>query len=222
MNQYMLNNYSDSTQIMNRRKPLQKRAKVSVNAIIEAGFVSLATHGISSTTTNHIAEIAGISPGTLYQYFANKEAVYLAMERRFVDDILAMLDRITPEFIQIDIRGGATLLLNGFTNMLIQDEGRYLKYARQTMHGYGTSLSQNAHEVEQKLHAIIMQYIMHHPELMRIRSIPTFNYLILNGCVLIIVRYLSDANPAITLEALINGLVNMAVRYIAGELEDAP
>jgi len=205
---------------MIRRQPLQKRAKVSVEAIIEAGFISLAKNGMANTTTNHIAEIAGISPGTLYQYFANKEAVYHAMERHFVDDILAMLDSAMLEFIQMDIRGGVTLLLHRLTELLMQNDGRYLKYTRQSIHTFVATLSQHTHEVEHKLQALIMQYVMHHPELMRIPSIPTFNYLIINGGVLIIVRYLSDAHPAITLEQLIDGLGNMAVRYIAGELQE--
>jgi len=205
---------------MIRRKPAQKRAKVSVEAIINAGFISLEKNGLSNTTTIHIADIAGISPGTLYQYFANKEAVYTAMERHFVDDILALLNDVLPEFIQMDIRAGVTFLLHRFTEMLLKDNGRYLKYSRQSLHSFDASLSQHAHEIEKKLQEIIIQYVMHHPELMRIKSIPTFNYLIINGSILIIVRYLSDLSPTISLEQLIDGLGNMAVRYIAGEMQD--
>lgn len=217
---YNLNIYSDSIQIMNRRKPSQKRAQVSVEAIINAGFISLAKNGLSNTTTIHIADIAGISPGTLYQYFANKEAVYLAMERYFVDDVLALLDNLVPEFIQMDIRAGVTFVLHQFTDMLLKNHGRYLKYTRQILHTFDENLSQHAHEIEYKLQEIIMQYVMHHPELMQIKSIPTFNYLIINGGVLIIVRYLSDLNPTISLEQLIDGFGNMVVRYIAGEMQN--
>ena len=66
-----------------------------------------------------------------------------------------------------------------------------------------------------------MQYVMHHPELMRIKSIPTFNYLIINGGILIVIRYLSESSPTISLEQLIDGLGNMVIRYIAGEMQDA-
>jgi AcrR family transcriptional regulator len=104
-----------------RRQPLQKRAKISVETIIEAGFISLAKHGLMNTTTVHIA---GISPGTLYQYFANKEAVYVAMQRHFVDDILSTLNHIIPELDQMDVRGAVTFLLHqlidGFGNMTVR------------------------------------------------------------------------------------------------------
>lgn len=206
---------------MNRRKPSQKRAKISVEAIINAGFISLAKNGLANTTTIHIADIAGISPGTLYQYFDNKEAVYTAMERHFVDDILALLNNVVPEFIQLDIRDGVTFLLHRFTEMLLKDNGRYLKFARHSAHIFDANLSQHTHKVEKKLQEIIMQYVMHHPELMRIKSIPTFNYLIINGGILIVIRYLSESSPTISLEQLIDGLGNMVIRYIAGEMQDA-
>ena len=203
-----------------RRQPLQKRAKISVEAIIEAGFISLAKHGISNTTTIHIADIAGISPGTLYQYFANKEAVYTAMQRHFVDDILTTLDHIVPELIQMDIRGAVMFLLRRLTATLLSNDGRYLKYTRQTLHDFDENLSNGAHEIEIKLQGIIIQYVMHHPELMQVRSIPTLNYLVINGGILIIIRYLSDSNPSISLEQLIEGFGNMAVRYIDGEIQN--
>ncbi len=205
---------------MNRRLPQQKRAKVSVDAIIEAGFISLAKHGIMYTTTVHIADIAGISPGTLYQYFSNKEAVYEAMERRFIDDILAMLNVITPQLIQMDIRDTITLILNTFTEMLLRDDGRYLKYTRQAMPLLDPHMSNYIKEIESKLQEVIIQYVMHHPELMRVRNIPTFGYMLINGGILIILRYLSDPSPSISFEQLIEGFGNMAVSYIAAEIQN--
>ena len=56
---------------MSTRKPRQARAKVTVDTIIEAGFIAVALHGPSGTTTRHIAEIAGVSVGSLYEYFKN-------------------------------------------------------------------------------------------------------------------------------------------------------
>ncbi|EPK9966531.1 TetR/AcrR family transcriptional regulator, partial [Acinetobacter baumannii] len=53
---------------MSTRKPRQARAKVTVDTIIEAGFIAVALHGPSGTTTRHIAEIAGVSVGSLYEY----------------------------------------------------------------------------------------------------------------------------------------------------------
>ena len=56
---------------MATRKPRQNRSKVTVDTIIEAGFIAVAANGTSGTTTRHIADIAGVSVGSLYEYFKN-------------------------------------------------------------------------------------------------------------------------------------------------------
>jgi AcrR family transcriptional regulator len=58
-----------------RRKPLQERSQQKVSLILEATMRLLDRGDIESLTTNAIAEKAGVSIGTLYQYFDGKQAV---------------------------------------------------------------------------------------------------------------------------------------------------
>ena len=58
-----------------RRSPRQERARITVEAILEAGAELFGDLGYARTTTNRIAERAGVSIGTLYQYFPGKDAV---------------------------------------------------------------------------------------------------------------------------------------------------
>jgi AcrR family transcriptional regulator len=62
-----------------RKAPRQERAQVSLDSIIEACKRILERKGYSHLTTNHIAEVAGVSVGTLYQYFPNKETIVYAL-----------------------------------------------------------------------------------------------------------------------------------------------
>jgi AcrR family transcriptional regulator len=64
------------------RKPRQQRAQVKVELILEAAMRLLAKGGLAALTTNAVAETAGVSIGTLYQYFANKEAILDALAER--------------------------------------------------------------------------------------------------------------------------------------------
>ncbi len=57
------------------RKPRQRRAIATVEAIVEASARILIKDGYDALTTNRIAKVAGVSVGTLYQYFDDKEAV---------------------------------------------------------------------------------------------------------------------------------------------------
>ena len=65
-----------------RRNPRQGRAKATVEAILEAAFQILETDGPAALTTNHIAERAGVSIGTLYQYFSDREDILAELGQR--------------------------------------------------------------------------------------------------------------------------------------------
>jgi len=76
------------TPVKMRKNAKQTRAKQSVSAILEATTQLLERSEIDQISTNHIAERAGVSIGTLYQYFPNKTAIFVAIaeqdiERRF-------------------------------------------------------------------------------------------------------------------------------------------
>lgn len=65
-----------------RKKPRQARAEATMEAIVEAAAQILERDGEEAATTARIAERAGVSIGTLYQYFADRDAVLAALIRR--------------------------------------------------------------------------------------------------------------------------------------------
>lgn len=68
-----------------RKNAKQRRSRQTVEAILEATAQLLETADVEQISTNHIAERAGVSIGTLYQYFPNKMAVFLAIAERDVE-----------------------------------------------------------------------------------------------------------------------------------------
>ncbi len=74
-----------------RRKPRQARAEETVAAILEAAAQILEGGGLAAFTTNAVAERAGVSIGTLYQYFADQTAVLHALAER---ELRAVLQRV--------------------------------------------------------------------------------------------------------------------------------
>ena len=71
-----------------RRKPKQDRAGATYTAVVEAAVHVLLDRGYAKTTTNRIAERAGVSVGSLYQYFDSKDAVFVAVIQNYMDDIV--------------------------------------------------------------------------------------------------------------------------------------
>ena len=69
------------------KKPKQSRAKLTVSLIFESTARIIQREGLAKLTTNRIAEVAGVSVGTLYQYFRNKEAILLAMATEKIEQM---------------------------------------------------------------------------------------------------------------------------------------
>lgn len=67
----------------------QRRGLQRIEQILDAAERVFADDGYESATTNQIAAAAGISPGSLYQYFANKPAIAEALCRRYIDQLTA-------------------------------------------------------------------------------------------------------------------------------------
>jgi AcrR family transcriptional regulator len=66
-----------------RRKPVSARARATVDAILEGTARTLVKRGYAGTTTNHIAEEAGVGIGSFYEYFEDKDAAVSAVVNRF-------------------------------------------------------------------------------------------------------------------------------------------
>jgi AcrR family transcriptional regulator len=79
-----------------RKKPRQDRSKATVDTILEATTRILVKHGFDRLTTNAVAEAAGVSIGSLYQYFPNKEALVAGLIERHVEEMnRAVLSELT-------------------------------------------------------------------------------------------------------------------------------
>lgn len=68
-----------------RKKPRQARSATTVEAIFEATIQVLLGEGIHRLTTTRVAERAGVSVGTMYQYFPHKQALLYALNERYLD-----------------------------------------------------------------------------------------------------------------------------------------
>jgi AcrR family transcriptional regulator len=80
-----------------RRKPRQARSQATVEVILGAAARVFARAGYAATTTNHIAAKAGVSIGSLYEYFPSKDAILVALTERHVDEAERELGRVLLE-----------------------------------------------------------------------------------------------------------------------------
>jgi AcrR family transcriptional regulator len=75
-----------------RKTPIQARAAVTVGAISEATIQVLLKQGVNRLTTTRVAERAGVSVGTLYQYYPNKQSLLFAVLADHLDKVAAAVE----------------------------------------------------------------------------------------------------------------------------------
>ena len=75
-----------------RKTPIQARSTVTVASIREATIQVLLSHGAERLTTTRVAERAGVSVGTLYQYYPNKQSLLFAVLEHHMNNVAAKVE----------------------------------------------------------------------------------------------------------------------------------
>ena len=75
-----------------RKQPRQRRSRQMVDAILEAALRAFERFGYEDATTRRIAELAGMSVGSLYQYFRSRDALLATILERHVAQVLEELE----------------------------------------------------------------------------------------------------------------------------------
>lgn len=76
-----------------RRTPRQERSRQTVDAVLQAVERVLVREGADALTTNRIAEAAGVSIGSVYQYFPDKRSIFTALHQRHADQVREVIER---------------------------------------------------------------------------------------------------------------------------------
>jgi AcrR family transcriptional regulator len=104
-----------------RKSPVQARSAASVDAILEATIQVLLSAGKERLTTTRVAARAGVSVGTLYQYFPNKSALLQAALKRHLDEVIEAVERVCREQRGHTLQQMATVLITTFLDAKMRD-----------------------------------------------------------------------------------------------------
>jgi AcrR family transcriptional regulator len=99
-----------------RRQPRQRRSRQTVETLLSAVVRVLKKHGVEGVTTNRIAETAGISIGSVYQYFPDKQAIFKAIHDRHVDQINGVVERVLVEHASSSLEEFVRALIEALIN----------------------------------------------------------------------------------------------------------
>jgi AcrR family transcriptional regulator len=106
-----------------RKAPVQARSAASVEAILKATLQVLRKVGKERLTTTLVAARAGVSVGTLYQYFPNKSALLRAALQRHMDEIVSSMEEVCREQAGCSLQEMAAALVTRFLAAKMKDAG---------------------------------------------------------------------------------------------------
>ena len=122
----MCNSRSEETvkaSVKPRKAPKQARSREMVDVILEATARVLAGRGYMRTNTNAVAEVAGVSVGSIYQYFPNKDALIAAVHRRHALQMRGMIVQVLSEPTPPTLRGAINALVNALLQAHLVEPG---------------------------------------------------------------------------------------------------
>ncbi|MBW8750849.1 MAG: TetR/AcrR family transcriptional regulator [Propionibacteriales bacterium] len=105
-----------------RRKPVQARSKEMVERILHAATQVLATQGYGRMSTNHVADVAGVSVGSLYRYFSDKDEIFETLRLRASDAILQDLTGAIAQAVGQPPRVGVRAVVSALVAALQEHE----------------------------------------------------------------------------------------------------
>src|SRR5450755_4512123 len=100
-----------------RKGPKQQRAKATLEAILDGMIRVLEQEGSDAASTSRVAEVAGVSVGTLYQYFANRDALLDALQDREFERATEMMQRVLASGAYASDREAARAVIEGLLEL---------------------------------------------------------------------------------------------------------
>ncbi|MBX3200273.1 MAG: TetR/AcrR family transcriptional regulator [Labilithrix sp.] len=103
-----------------RKIPKQDRSLAMVEALLEAAARVFVKEGYAKATTNRIAAAAGVSVGSLYQYFPSKDAIAVELLRRYRDGLVAL---VAARLATVDRESFAPIVRRLLSDLLHAEQG---------------------------------------------------------------------------------------------------
>jgi AcrR family transcriptional regulator len=105
-----------------KKRPVQARSRVTFDALVDACAGLLVERGYARTTTNHIAERAGVNVASLYEYFPGKDAIVAEVAARLVERVLGRLGRGAARVMELGEERAVRVWLELIHDTLVREK----------------------------------------------------------------------------------------------------
>lgn len=194
-----------------RKQPQQQRAKIVVDSILQATQLCVAEYGLMQVTTPKIAEKSGVSVGSIYQYFENKDQIILELLRRKSENLGLALKQLSMSHEQIELKMLVDTSLQFGFDVMREDHGFFIEVLKH-WHGYNNSEAAQIlekHFLEVGLYVFNRFYPHWSFEMLKHKS-----FVIINSTLFTMMRYVSNNDFLISEQQLKVELSSMILAYL--------
>lgn len=192
-----------------RKAPRQERSHLMVATLLEATARVFDRRGMALTTRD-VAEEAGVSVGSLYQYFKDKDELLAALVDQLGHAVADIAMRDIATRLHLGVAEFYRHLLNAIVHLVAQRPG-YRAIAR---HWHELRSVEAVHVAERQLMDAARLYVMQHHQTYRPQDLPVSLFITYNSTVYTLVRYFSLPHPPFGIERLVDELTRMVVAYM--------
>jgi AcrR family transcriptional regulator len=194
-----------------RKQASQARSTATVTAIMRATARILVKRGYQATTTNHIAETAGVSVGSLYQYFPNKEAIVAALLDEHLEESQAFLRAGTANALEQSLEDASRALIQGLLDAHRVDPKLHRVFVEELPR---ISTFERIHQLEQETLSLVRAYIeVRLPEVARKRKIDIVAFVIVHAVEAVTHAAVLFRPDLLEDPAFLDEVVRLVVRY---------
>lgn len=196
-----------------RKKPQQQRSRQMVDTLVEATARCIAKHGLDGTTTPLIAETAGVSVGSLYQYFDSKEALIAALLEKLAHDLTRLLNQQVGLAGKLELEDMVRMAIRVTLTYMHEDEGFYLELAR---NWHRLPVDRVADVLERHIMDIGRLYFLQHVGEYPVKDLPVRLFITYNSVLFTLVRFISQDSGLLKEDDIVEGLTVMITGYLRG------
>lgn len=193
-----------------RKQPQQERSKVLVNIILQATEKAVCLHGLQGVTTPKVAELAGVSVGSIYQYFEDKQQMLEWLLEQKSQDLGQQLKQLLSREAQQDLGVLVRLSIN-FGFAALTGNRFYLEVIK---HWHNLPQSRATEVMQQHFFELGQQLLLKHHQGLCLNNLASKLFIIINSTMYSMMRYLGSQPSVLAQDEIVEELTHMIMAYL--------
>lgn len=194
------------------REPRQARSLATVNAILDATVQVLDREGLDAATTTRIAEVAGVSVGSLYQYYAHRDAILMALQDREFNKAVDLLQTVLVESnLRKKPRETVSAVVKGLMELYSKSPGLHRVLA---IEGLRVAKADRVHAFDLRVVGIIRHFLAATGPTIRRENLDAAAFVAFQSVRATMLASLLERPPGLDEAALVEESVDLVLRYL--------